>query len=103
RSVGPRALLDAAGAVVRTRQTLACGLALTAVFGVMTSYIGSAEVMVDEVFGEADRFPLIFGVLAATLAIGSLLSARLVVALGLGRVLQLGSAYLLATSLVLAA
>lgn len=103
RSVGPRALLDAAGAVVRTRQTLACGLALTAVFGVMTSYIGSAEVMVDEVFGEADRFPLIFGVLAATLAIGSLLSARLVVALGLGRVLQLGSTYLLATSLVLAA
>jgi DHA1 family bicyclomycin/chloramphenicol resistance-like MFS transporter len=101
RSVGPRALAEAAGAVVRCRQTVLCGIALLAVFGVMTSYIGSAEVMVDEVFGEADRFPLIFGVMAATLAIGSLLSARLVVVHGLGRVLQGGSAYLLATSLLL--
>lgn len=101
RSVGPRALLDAAGAVVRSRQTVACGVALTAVFGVMTSYIGSSEIMVDEVFGQADRFPLIFGVMAATLAIGSLLSARLVVVHGLGRLLQGGSAYLLATSLLL--
>jgi DHA1 family bicyclomycin/chloramphenicol resistance-like MFS transporter len=101
RSVSPGALLEAAGAVVRTRQTMLCAVALTAIFGVMTSYIGSSEVIIDEVFGEADNFALLFGVLAATLAIGSLLSARLVVRIGLARLLQLSSAYLLATAVLL--
>ena len=101
RSVSPRALLEAAGAVVRTRQTMLCAVALTAIFGVMTSYIGSAEVIIDEVFGEADNFALLFGVLAATLAIGSLLSARLVVRIGLARLLQVSSAYLVATAVLL--
>jgi DHA1 family bicyclomycin/chloramphenicol resistance-like MFS transporter len=103
RSVSPRALVEAAGAVVRTRQTVACAVALTAIFGVMTSFIGSVEVMVDEVFDEADRFPLLFGFLAATLSIGSLLSARLVVGIGLGRLLRGGSTYLLATAALLVA
>jgi DHA1 family bicyclomycin/chloramphenicol resistance-like MFS transporter len=42
-------------------------------------------------------------VLAATLAVGSLLSARLVVRMGLARLVRAGSAYLLATALLLAA
>ena len=102
RSVSPRALLAAAGAVSRSRQTVAFGLAITAIFGIMTSYIGTSEVVIDEVFGEAGRFPLIFGLLASTLAVGSLLSARVVMRIGLERLVTLGSMYLLATAAVLA-
>jgi DHA1 family bicyclomycin/chloramphenicol resistance-like MFS transporter len=103
RRVGPRSLLATAGAVLRTRQTLVYGLAITCIFGLLTSYIGSAEVIIDEVFGEGDRFSLIFGALAATMAIGTLASARLVVDLGLDRLLRLGAVYLVLTAVVLAA
>jgi DHA1 family bicyclomycin/chloramphenicol resistance-like MFS transporter len=101
RRVGPRALLATARAVLRTRQTVVFGLAITAIFGILTSYIGTSEVIVDEVFGEADRFPLIFGVLAATMAFGTLASARLVVDIGLGALLRAGAAYLLVTAAAL--
>ncbi len=103
RSVSPRALGAAALAVVRTRQTVAFALAITALFGVMTSYIGTSEVVIDEVFGQADLFPVLFGVLACTLALGSLLSARVVVSIGLARLVKLGAAYLVVMAAVLAA
>ena len=102
RSVSPRALVEAAGAVVRSRQTVAFGLAVTALFGIMTSYIGTSEIVIDEVFGQADLFPLLFGVLACTLAVGSLLSARVVVRIGLARLVRLGAAYLVVTAAALA-
>jgi DHA1 family bicyclomycin/chloramphenicol resistance-like MFS transporter len=102
RPVHPRALASAALAVVRSRQTLVFGLAQTTIFGVITSYLGTAEIVIDEVFGQADRFALIFGVIAATLAVGSLLSARLVVQIGLARLVRAGSAYLIATAGLLA-
>jgi DHA1 family bicyclomycin/chloramphenicol resistance-like MFS transporter len=102
RSVSPRSLGEAAVAVVRSRQTVAFGLAVLAIFGMMTSYIGTIEVVVDEVFGQADRFPLIFGALACMLAVGSLFAARVVGRLGLPLLLRLGAAYLLATTIGLA-
>ena len=102
RSVSPRALVVAARAVFRSRQTVAFGLAVTALFGIMTSYIGTSEVVIDEVFGEADRFPLIFGLIACTLAVGSLLSARVVMRIGLTRLVHLAVAYLVASAAVLA-
>ena len=103
RSVSPRALGVAAGAVFRSRQTVVFGVVITAIFGIMTSYIGTSEVVIDEVFGQADRFPLIFGVLAATLAFGSLLSARVVMRIGLDRLVVAGVSYLLAMACALAA
>ena len=102
RQVTPSALAGAIVAVARSRQTLVFGLAITAIFGIMTSYIGSAEVLIDEVFGQGDRFPLIFGVLAGTMAFGALLSARLVVRIGLARLVRGGAAYLLTMASVLA-
>ena len=101
RSVSPRALAAAAGAVARSRQTVAFGVAVTALFGIMTSYIGTSEIVIDAVFGQADLFPVIFGVVACTLAAGSLLSARTVVRIGLARVVRLGAAYLVVTAAVL--
>ena len=62
-------LLGAAGAVVRNRQTMAFCVASTFLFGIMTSYVGSTQVIVEEVFGEEDLFPFIFGALAIGLAL----------------------------------
>lgn len=102
RAVSPRSLAVAARAVFSNRQTVAFGLAITAAFGIMTSYIGTSEVIIDEVFGQADRFPLIFGVLACTLALGSLLAARIVVRIGLSRLVRAGAVYLMVMCLALA-
>jgi DHA1 family bicyclomycin/chloramphenicol resistance-like MFS transporter len=87
---------------VRTRQTIVFALAVTALFGILTSFIGTAEVVLDEVFGEKDLFPLIFGLLTAALAVGSLLSARFVLLIGLGRIVRLGAAYLAVVATALA-
>src|SRR5690606_3750786 len=85
------ALLEAVRAVLRSRTTVAYGLAVTSLFGVMTAYIGSCEVIIDEVFGYADLFPVVFGLLALTLGLGSVLNASLVTRVGIHRLLRFGA------------
>lgn len=103
RSLEPSALLEAAGAVVRNRQTMAFCVASTFLFGIMTSYVGSTQVIVEEVFDQEDLFPIIFGVLAIGLALGSLLSARLVTRIGLARLVRTGAFYAVGAAAALAA
>lgn len=103
RSVAPSALLEAFGAVVRNRQTAGFALVVTCLFGIMTSFIGNIEVVISEVFGQERAFPVIFGVLASTLGAGALLSARLVVRVGLHRLLRLTAGYLLVVAVLMAA
>ena len=74
--------------VVRTPQTVGFAIALTCIFGIMTAYVGSSEMIIDEVFDREEQFPLIFGALALFLAAGSFLNARIVVQLGLPRVVR---------------
>ena len=102
RSVAPAALLEALWAVLRNRQTAGFTLVVTCLFGIMTSFIGNFEIIVSDVFGQAGSFPLIFGVLAMTLGAGALLSARLVVQVGLLRLLRLAACYLLVVAGLLA-
>jgi DHA1 family bicyclomycin/chloramphenicol resistance-like MFS transporter len=87
---------------VRNRQAAGFALVVTCLFGIMTSFIGNIEVIVTEVFDEERAFPLIFGVLACTLGMGALLSARIVVQVGLHRLLRLTAGYLLLVALTLA-
>lgn len=102
RSVSPAALVEAARAVVRSRTTLAYGLALACLFGLMTSYIGSCELIIDEVFGYGDLFPVIFGLLAITLGLGSIINASLVTRFGLPKLLRGGALYALSVAGALA-
>lgn len=102
RSVSPGALVDAARAVAGNRQALAFGLAVTCLFGAMTSYIGSSEIIIDEVFGQSHHFAIIFGLLACTLGIGSLASARLVMRLGLARLVRNGALHAVSAAGLLA-
>ncbi len=91
RSVGPAALWDAVKAIFRTPVTVGCGIAVVFYFGIMSSYIGGAEVIFDDVYDQGARFPLIFGVVAVCFGTASFLNGRIVGRFGLSRVLQVGS------------
>jgi len=57
-------------------------VAITFLFASMTAYLGSSEVILEDVYGYGALFPLFFGVIAVLLAINSLNNARLVGRLG---------------------
>ena len=103
RSVAPAALLEAVGAVVRNPQTAAFALVITCLFGIMTSFIGSFEVIVSDVFDQERLFTVIFGALACTLGAGALLNARLVLRVGLYPFIRRTAAYLVVVACTLAA
>jgi len=92
RPVTPAALVDAGRVVVRSRPTVAFGLAVMFLFATMASYLSSSEIIIEDVFGYGDQFPLIFGAMAIGFALATLLNARLVVRLGLHTLLRRASA-----------
>ena len=64
RPVGLAAFAQGFGIVVRTRQTVAFGLAMLCIFAVMSSYLASSEIIMDDVYDKGDQFPIYFGALA---------------------------------------
>jgi DHA1 family bicyclomycin/chloramphenicol resistance-like MFS transporter len=81
-------VLWAAGFVVRNRQTLGYTLALTALFGVFSSYLASSEIIVSEVFDRGPAFPLVFGGLAAVMGAAMLLNGAVVSRFGVRRIVH---------------
>ncbi|MFP5331083.1 MAG: MFS transporter [Acidimicrobiia bacterium] len=79
----------AAKVVVSNRVTAGSTVALAVLFGVLTSYLASGEIMFSEVFGVTDLFPLYFGLLAAVMGAMMFLNGRIVERLGLVRLLRL--------------
>jgi DHA1 family bicyclomycin/chloramphenicol resistance-like MFS transporter len=71
--------------VATHRQTAAYTLALTALYGVFTSYLGSSEVIYAEVFDASGLFPYLFGGLAAVMGGAMLVNARVVDRVGTRR------------------
>ncbi len=96
------ALRVAAAEVVRTPQTVGFAIALTCLFGIMTAYVGSSELIIDEVFHRKDQFPIIFGVLALFLAAGSFFNARVVGRVGLLRMIRFAAIYLVGAAALMA-
>ena len=88
------ALLAAAVEVVRSPPTIGFAIALTCLYGIMTAYIGSSQLIVEEVFGLEGLFPIIFGVLALFMALGSFINAWLVERIGLFGMIRRGAAAL---------
>ena len=76
-------LIEASRAVVSNRQTMCFTLAITFLFGVMTSYLASSELIVEDVYGYGHYFPLFFGAVAILLAASALNNARLVSRVGI--------------------
>ena len=71
-------VLAAGRLIVTNRLTMGYTLALTALFGVFVSYLGSSEIIFGEVFGAVDEFPLLFGALAAVMGSATLANAFVV-------------------------
>jgi DHA1 family bicyclomycin/chloramphenicol resistance-like MFS transporter len=80
--------------VLRTRPTVAYGLAVTFLFGSMAAYLASSELIIDHVYGRKQQFPIIFGALGIFMGLSALTNARLVMKLGLPRVLRLAACIL---------
>jgi MFS transporter, DHA1 family, multidrug resistance protein len=75
----------AAREVVSHRETIGYTFALTALYGVFMSYIGSAEIIFSETFRRPGAFPLIFGGLGLVMGSAMLLNARVVGRVGTRR------------------
>jgi MFS transporter, DHA1 family, multidrug resistance protein len=80
-----RPVLRAARLVLTTRQTVTYMLAMTAFYGAFFSYLGSSENIVGETYGRPGAFPVVFGVVAATMGVAMVVNGRIVERLGLLR------------------
>lgn len=79
----------AARLVVTNRHTLGYTLAMTALFGVFSSYLASSEIIYGEVFGRADLFPLLFGGTAAVMGLANIANGVIVERVGVRRLVHL--------------
>lgn len=95
-------LLRATKAVLREPRTMWPALAMTSLYGVFTSWIASSELIISDVFGRGEQFPIIFGGLAAALGVAMLVNARVVEALGTKKVTRIASTGYVAASVVFA-
>ncbi len=80
-------LVSAFALAATTRQTLGYTLATGVLFGSMMGYINSAEQVFVEVYGLGAWFPVVFGGVAAALALASFVNTRLVGRIGMRRIL----------------
>lgn len=100
RSLQARELWLAAKAVLSERQSLGYTLAQTAFFAGLVAYISSIQQIVFDTFHAPNRIGLVFGVVAAPMAVAAFTNSRVVGKLGLRRVGHLGVvAFLTLTSL----
>jgi DHA1 family bicyclomycin/chloramphenicol resistance-like MFS transporter len=77
-------------------------LSLTALFGVFLSYLASSEIILDQVFGLEDWFPAFFGGIALAMGLAMWINGRVVVRVGLDRMLAIGFGANLAAATALA-
>ncbi len=96
-------LLAAGRAVLGSRFTMGLTLAQMLVFGFFASYLASTELIVDDVFGLAAWFPLIFGGSALAFGLGVLSNPRLIDRFGLRLMLRVALTGYLAAALLFAA
>ena len=90
RSVALGAAWQSCRAVVATPGTPGFLLSLTALFGVFMSYLASSEIVLDQVFGLGDWFPVFFGGVAIVMGSAMYLNGRIVERIGLRRIIALG-------------
>lgn len=90
-------------AIVTTPGTLGYLVSLTALFGVFLSYLASSEIILDQVFGLENWFPVFFGGLAVVMGSAMYVNGRFVERLGLERIIRVSFIANLAAGSVLLA
>jgi DHA1 family bicyclomycin/chloramphenicol resistance-like MFS transporter len=83
RTLEVRELATAAKAVLTERQSLGYTLAQTAIFAGLVAYISSIQQIVFDAFKQPEAIGLVFGVVAAPMALASWLNSRVVGRFGL--------------------
>jgi DHA1 family bicyclomycin/chloramphenicol resistance-like MFS transporter len=97
-----RRLVEAGRSVISNRFTIGFTLAATAMFGFFASYLATTQLIVEDVFGLAEWFPLIFGGASITYGLATLLNPRFIDRFGLRRMLRSSLVGLVLTSIVFA-
>ena len=98
-----RSVTGACRAVFATRQTALLMAAMTFLVGVMTAYLSSLELIINDVYDMAQIFPFVFGGVGIALALSSLNNARLVGSLGVISLVRRLSVIGVATSAIMVA
>ena len=70
--------------------TLICMLISGLVFGIFVGYLGAVKDIFTKIFSVGDAFPIYFGVLALSIGAASFLNSKIVMMLGMRRVIFLG-------------
>jgi MFS transporter, DHA1 family, multidrug resistance protein len=87
RPASLQAVRHAFATILRHRPTVLYAVSMAFLFGCISSYISLAETIIDDLYGRKSQFPIIFGVIAASMGVSTLINARLVGRLGLKRML----------------
>ncbi len=74
--------------VARTRVTGGNIIAMMFLQGIFTTYLASSELIVSEVFDRETQFPYIFGAVAVVFAITAIINGRIVVRVGVDRLID---------------
>ncbi|MDG1187910.1 MAG: multidrug effflux MFS transporter [Ilumatobacter sp.] len=98
-----RATADGYVEVARTPVTSGYTNATIFLQGVFTTYLASSELIISEVFDREDQFPLIFGLVALLFAAGAVLNGRIVVRVGVHRLVNMVYSMLIPTTMLLCA
>lgn len=91
------------GRVSRTRLTAGYTLATIFLQATFTSWLGSSELIVTDIFGREGQFPLVFGAVAVLFALGAILNSRVVGRLGVRSVVHRAFAALVVLAAILVA
>ena len=95
----PADLGRAALTVFTTRQTLGHMLAFTVSFGAFVSYLASSQLIVEDVLGRGDQFPIIFGGISAVVGAAIFLNGSIVERFGTVNVVRFAAVAYVVSSL----
>ena len=87
--------------VLRTRITVFYTLSSVCLQAVFVMYLSSSERIISDILARGDQFPIIFGVVAIGFGITALINGKLVVALGIQKLLHRASMFLVFSATVL--
>jgi DHA1 family bicyclomycin/chloramphenicol resistance-like MFS transporter len=98
--LSPAWLTAAAGRILTTPQTFGYAVAMGLMLGSLMSYVTTSQQVFIDVYHTGRWFPILFGVVAAALAVASFTNSRLVMRLGMHRISHTALLGFLATALV---
>ncbi len=75
--------------VAKTKVTAGYTIATIFLQGVFTTYLASSELLIGDVFGREAQFPVIFGTVAVVFAIAAILNGKIVVIVGVHRLINI--------------